>query len=209
MKVLGVVCLALLGFANSQAQELRHDQLAAGTFLVAPRKALDPNFAQTVVLIVQYDDDTTLGLIINQPSRVAMGKLFPERKTNVEDPVYAGGPVGRSGMLALVRSSTKQAHTQFVFDDVYLLANRKLLTKTLASDADAKTFRVFLGYAGWSPGQLENELDNDLWHLFRADAKTVFDPHPENVWDRLIKRTEMQIARTHTRPILFRKPWLQ
>ncbi|MBI4904274.1 MAG: YqgE/AlgH family protein [Acidobacteria bacterium] len=191
-----VAFLGLLSLGAAHAQTLRHDQLAAGKFLVAPRKALDPNFAETVVLIVQYDDDSTMGLIINQPSRGTVGQLFPQKKGLSGERVYVGGPVGRSGMLGLLRTKEKPADAQHIFEDVYLVADKKLFHESLATGAENKSFRVYLGYSGWAPGQLENELDNDMWHLFEGDVKTLFDRAPESIWPRLVRRTELNIALT-------------
>ena len=200
--------LGLLLLSGAHAQTLRHDQIAPGTFLVAPRKALDPNFAETVVLIVQYDEESTMGLIINQPSRGNVAQLFPKRKALVSERVFIGGPVGRSGMLGLLRSKTKPPDAEHIFANIYLVADKKLFDKSLVPGAENKNFRVYLGYTGWAPGQLEEELNNDLWHLFDGDPRAVFDPAPENIWPRLVRLTELNIARVFPNPVrnaLYRK----
>ena len=82
-----------------------------------------------------------------------------------------------------------------VVGDVYLVANKQLLEKTLASKVDPERFRVFVGYSGWTEPQLENEVDLGAWYIFRGDAEAVFDSDPESLWPRLIRETELRIAR--------------
>jgi putative AlgH/UPF0301 family transcriptional regulator len=69
------------------------------------------------------------------------------------------------------------------------------LEKTLAGKGEPSVFHVFLGYAGWGPGQLEHEVELGAWHILPADAASVFDADPDSVWPRLIRRTELRIAR--------------
>jgi putative AlgH/UPF0301 family transcriptional regulator len=86
-----------------------------------------------------------------------------------------------------------------VFKNVYLISDKDLLEKTLAAKAQPDMFHVFLGYAGWGPGQLEHEIELNAWHIVPADAASVFDADPDSVWLRLIRRTELRIARRHER----------
>jgi len=186
---------ALLGLAPLPAQ-VTH--LAAGTFLVASRDLGDPNFAETVVLLVHYDDqEGAMGLIVNRRSDVSLARVFHDLKEakGHTEPVYLGGPVEPGGVLALLRSPSKPDEAQHVFADVYLIASKGLLEKTLAAKVEPNTFHAFLGYAGWGPGQLEHELELGGWHVLPADAASVFHSNPDSVWPRLIQRTEMRIAR--------------
>jgi putative transcriptional regulator len=75
--------------------------------------------------------------------------------------------------------------------DVYLVSRREVLEKTLEAGAG---LRVYLGYSGWAPGQLEAELELGSWYIFRGDPAMVFDPDPETVWSRLIRGAEVRIA---------------
>jgi putative transcriptional regulator len=187
-------CIAPLS-AAAQADD--SEELAAGALLVADRELADPNFAQTVVLLVQYDDDGAMGLIINRKSDVPLAKLLEDLKEAAgrSDPAFAGGPVERSGILALLRTKKKpEDDTPNVFADVYLVANKERLAQTLASKAGPDVFRVYVGYAGWGPGQLEKEMDLGAWHVFPGDAKVVFDGDPDSLWSKLIRRTELRIA---------------
>jgi len=191
------VLLALLGglALSGAAQET---DLAAGNFLVASRDLRDPNFAETVVLIVRYDEDEgAMGLVVNRRSELPLSRIFESFKEakNRSDCAFMGGPVQPGDVLALLRTSDAPDDALHVFSSIYLISTKDLLKKTLARKVDESVFHVYLGYAGWGPGQLEHEVSLGAWHILAADAGSVFEADPESVWPRLIKRTEMQIAR--------------
>jgi len=110
------------------------------------------------------------------------------------DPVYAGGPVGRTEVLALVRPRHPLGDAKRVFGDVFLVSSKESMEKTFAAPADADTVRVYLGYSGWTEPQLEHEMDLCAWYIFQGSAKTVFDSDPESLWERFIRETELRIA---------------
>jgi putative transcriptional regulator len=181
------------------------DDLAIGKLLVASRDLGDPNFAKTVILLVHYDEDKgAVGLVINKRTDVPISRVFHDLKeaSGRKDLVYIGGPVELDSVLALLKSAKKPDGADRVFGDVYLISDRDLLTKTLGSSADATAFHTYIGYAGWQTGQLEHEVELGAWHILPADAATVFHADPDSVWERMIRRTELQIARllTYTPP---------
>ncbi|HEV2688362.1 MAG TPA: YqgE/AlgH family protein [Bryobacteraceae bacterium] len=177
--------------------------LAAGQFLVASRELGDPNFAETVVLLVRYDEqEGAMGLIVNRRSDLPLSRVFENMKEAKDnsDPIYVGGPVESGGVLALLKSASKPEDAQKVFADVYLISSKALLAKALAAKTEAVAFHAFLGYAGWGPGQLEHEISLGAWHIMPAAAGEVFHSDPDSVWPRLIKRTETRIAEWGGRP---------
>jgi putative AlgH/UPF0301 family transcriptional regulator len=173
------------------------DDLAAGKFLVASRDLGDPNFAETVVLLVSYDEKQgAMGLVVNHRTDVPLSRVFQDLKAakTRDDPAYVGGPVELNTILALLKSSSPPDEAKHVFGDVYLVSTKAALEKTLASSVGPNAFHVYVGYAGWGPGQLEHEVDLGGWHIFAADAANVFHADPDSVWKRMIQRTETQIA---------------
>jgi putative transcriptional regulator len=177
------------------------DKLAPGMFLVASRDLGDPNFARAVVLLVHYDDESgALGLIINRQTDVPLSRVFAELKEAKDrvDPIYVGGPVETGSVLALLKSGSKPKDAERVFGDVYLISSKALLEKTLAAGVEATQFHAYLGYAGWGREQLEHEVELGAWHVLPADAGNVFHSDPDSVWQRLIRRTEVRIARRHS-----------
>lgn len=179
-----------------QMQRAKIRQLAPGKFLVASRSLPDPNFSETVVLLAKFGDEGAMGLVVNRPSDVPIGRLFGGIRgaSSQSDTAFVGGPVSPTGIVALVRSSTPVQEAEHVFDDVYLITTRAPLEAMIAAGKKPDVFRVYLGYAGWSPSQLEGEVALGAWHVLPADANVVFDPDPESVWPRQLRRTENLMA---------------
>jgi putative transcriptional regulator len=176
--------------AGATAQDL-----ATGKILVARRHMLDPSFAETVVLLVQHDEKGTVGLIVNRATKIPLSRLAKEFEgvKGRSDPLYLGGPVERSGVMALARSRTKPQDAKLVFGDIYMISVKATLDKAIAS-ATPNTLHLYLGYAGWDAGQLEWELGMNAWDILPANAGIVFDPHPETLWNRLVEREDLRIA---------------
>jgi len=177
-------------------QFTRTSDLAKGKFLVARRGLLDPNFAATVVLLVQYSGEGVVGLIINRRTKVPLSQAFPEFKgaKSISDAIYLGGPVKRTGALALIRSRTKPEDAEPILADLYLTSSKTMLEKTIAAGNTSVSFHVYLGYGGWTAEQLQREVQIGGWYIFPGDAATVFDPDPDAIWTRWIQKTEGQIA---------------
>ena len=170
---------------------------AAGSFLVAKRALSDPNFIQTVILLIQYNNkDGAMGLVINDPSDIPMGKLFHGIKGGKDrtDVLYFGGPVQRTGAQALLRAKTKPEDARHVFEDVYITASSPLLERTIEAGVKPDSFRVYLGYSGWGPGQLDREIEAGAWHVVKGDAASVFDANPGGIWERMIRRSQIRYA---------------
>ncbi|HXM41589.1 MAG TPA: YqgE/AlgH family protein [Bryobacteraceae bacterium] len=182
----------------AEAQSTQAADLGAGKLLVASPELPDPNFAKTVILLVQYDAEGVVGLILNRRSKVPVSRVLDQvaGAKHRSDPVYAGGPVGRTEVLALVRLSSPSGDLKRVFGDVFVASSKEDMEKTFApaSAADADTLRVYLGYSGWTEEQLKHELDLGAWFIFPGGAKAVFDSNPDSLWDRFIRETELRIA---------------
>ena len=82
---------------------------------------------------------------------------------------------------------------EHVTGKVYMVSTGALLEKTLTKRPDPADFRVYLGYCGWAPGQLENETNQGFWRVLSGSADIIFDPEPETLWSRLIERAEKRI----------------
>ena len=192
----GVVA-ALFGVAAlASAQSTRPQDLAPGKLLVASRDLNDPNFAETVVLLVHYDQEGVIGLIVNRRTRIPISRALDEIKgaKSRSEPIYAGGPVGLNGVMALVRSSNKVEDADHVFGDVYLVRREASLARTIQSEARSDSLHIYLGYAGWTQKQLQAEVSIGAWFIFSADAGVVFASNPQALWQRFIDKTEERVA---------------
>jgi putative transcriptional regulator len=170
--------------------------LGVGKILVASRDLGDENFAEAVVLLIDYDEKSVVGLILNHRSDVPISSLFEtlQAAKRRSDPVYSGGPVDDTAILAMRRSRASLPDADHIFGDVYVISSKTLLEKTIAEGAGSSMFHVYLGYAGWTNDQLQQEVDAGAWYVFQGDADVVFDSDPDTLWSRLIRRTEEKIA---------------
>jgi len=192
MAIAAVVwCSALIVPAQST------QDLGIGKLLVAKRDAREATFAETVILVVRYTQGGTVGLMLNRRTEVPVSRALDPLKgaSGRSDPVFAGGPVELPNVLALLRTNIMPEGAEHVTGKVYLVPTGTLLEKTLAKRPDPADFRVYLGYCGWSPGQLENETSHGFWRVLNGSADIVFDSEPETLWSRLIERAEQRIAR--------------
>jgi putative transcriptional regulator len=189
--------LAMLLPISMRAQ----DELAQGKILVADKKLKDPNFDQTVVYLITYDEQGAVGLVLNRESDTPLSRVLTGVKeaASRKDFVFTGGPVEASSVLALYRSSAKRKGTRQVSGDVYAVLDEAVLKEALASGSGANALRFYSGYAGWGPGQLDNEVDAGAWSVLPGDAKTVFDGDPDTLWDRLNRRREQQVVKNQWR----------
>ena len=150
----------------------------AGSFLVAKPMLSDPSFRRTVVLLLQHGPEGAFGLVVNRKAEVD-GLPFP---------VFAGGPCKFEGLLMLhghPEWSPAETPPKEVAPGIYLGdPSIAPVLKNLKKD-DLKRVRLFAGYAGWGPGQLERELEAGAWALMPADGKTLFGTAAKDLWANL------------------------
>ena len=168
---------------------MRHDARVdslRGKLLISAPSLMDPNFIRTVVLVGEHNEDGALGVILNRPSETAVAEAVPDLADLVDDddPVYMGGPVQLSAVLVLAEFDASGAASQIVVGNVGFLAvddDERVTTGVTRA-------RVFAGYAGWGPGQLETELERDDWIIEGGRPSDVFDDDPPSLWSRALDR---------------------
>jgi putative transcriptional regulator len=169
--------------------------LAPGKLLVAARDLPDGNFSETVILLVDFNREGAMGLVINRQTEMPLAEAFPKmKKIPVQARIYAGGPVATTSMVGLLRAAKSASNVRHVVGDVYLVSERDPLQRLIEDGADPNRFHLYFGYAGWGPGQLEMEALHGAWHVVEDDGALVFDPDPSTVWRRQIRRTEGLMA---------------
>ena len=160
-----------------------------GMFLVAAPALRDPNFARTVVLLLEYDETGALGLVINRPTEASLHDVLVTPLPNSEGhAVFAGGPVELRRLIALLRSPVAVDGAERLFGDVHASGSMDTLRRMLERDGHAADVHAYLGYAGWSPGQLDAEISRGDWIVTPADAESIFDTPPGDVWRNLMRR---------------------
>jgi putative transcriptional regulator len=174
--------------------------LSRGKFLVADRSIRDPRFAETVLLIVDYSSQGAMGIIINRPTKVRLSSAFPkiEGLKKRKDTIYIGGPVGIEQMFLLIRSMRTPEESLHLFADVSISSSEKILRAMAEGRKSGNSFRVYAGYAGWSPQQLDQEVMRGDWHVVQADSKTIFDKRPSEIWPELIRQSSKLWVRAGT-----------
>lgn len=165
--------------------------LAQGTFLVATPGMLDPNFAESVVLLLEVGDDGAMGLVVNRPTRATLARLLPDVAWLQGRPevVFLGGPVAPEQVVILVRSVAPPTPAEHIIGDIYATGSETLLRGIVEREDPNEMFRVYAGYAGWAPGQLEGEIARGGWRLAPGDSAIVFEVPSHDVWPALIQRT--------------------
>ena len=170
--------------------------LGVGKLLVASRHFGDPNFAETVILLVHYDGNGVLGLVLNRRTNVPLSRALDLKGAkDRSDPLYLGGPVGPTAVLALFQSTAKVEKAENIFGGVYLINDKTLFEKTISARPDPSVFHVYLGYAGWTQDQLRAEVQLGAWFIFPASASAVFGADPDSLWLQMIQNTELQLAK--------------
>jgi putative transcriptional regulator len=151
----------------------------AGQLLVAAPLLRDPNFYRTVVLILRHAEDGAMGVVLNRPSAERAARYLPEweEKLEPEATVFVGGPVQPEVAIGFSRPAELS------------LPDTGLVDLSAGSDLHQNgPIRVFAGYAGWGPGQLEAELEEEAWMVLPPDWGDLFSDEPEKLWSRVLAR---------------------
>ena len=160
-----------------------------GMFLLAAPRLSDPRFARTVILLLEYDETGALGLVVNRPTELALSDALVDPLPGADGhAVFFGGPVEHRRLIALLRSPDVVGDAQHVVGDVYASGSIDTLRKMLDREGHAADVHAYLGYAGWSPGQLDAEIARGDWVVAPADAGSIFDTPPHRVWHDLMRR---------------------
>lgn len=155
----------------------------------------DSNFDQSVVLMVEHDEEGALGLMLNQPSDDAVIDHLPEFSTHVATPpvFFIGGPVGVGGLLALGRRRLdgSEEHITSVVGPVVLVQPDALINGEVPG---IDLVRMYTGYSGWGPGQLDAEIAAGAWHLIDPMPDDVFCFDPDGLWRSVMRRQGGRLA---------------
>ena len=169
-----------------------------GRLLVATPTLKDPNFDRTVVLLVAHESGGALGVVLNRATEVPVADVLGNWGELAGDPavLFEGGPVQPDGAVVLAEFTDPALAGVVAFGSVGFLPDE-------VDDADRGAIvraRIFAGYSGWGPGQLEAELAEDAWLLTPATTADVFTAEPERLWEGVIARLGPAYAMLRSMP---------
>jgi putative transcriptional regulator len=161
-------------------------QSLKGQLLIAGPALVDPNFRRTVVLVGEHSEEGALGVVLNRTAEARVLDAVPELASLVAglDHVHVGGPVQPSAIVVLADFVEPDRAGSIVLDSVGFLPAEVDPDEL----GELRRARVFVGYAGWGPGQLESELEENSWIVEPALADDVFTPEPEELWSEVLRR---------------------
>ena len=165
----------------------------SSSLLVAMPQLQDPNFKRTVMLLVHHDEEGTFGLVLNRSAEVRVDSLFESLELPWRgDPganVHWGGPVATNTGWVLFDPEGSTAldaeDVTEVMDDLHFAGSLDVLKEVAVSPP--RQVRLFLGYAGWGPGQLEEEMAEGAWLVAPASSEVVFDVSCDEMWDYVVR----------------------
>lgn len=182
--VAGAFCALLLVSGPSRPSSDPDAKPLTAILLVARDDLPDSSFADSIVLVMNNLAPAPIGIIVNRPMNIPVSRLFPDLKrlAHVPDKVYFGGPVDIGSVWFLFRAATLPEHAIEACEGVYLSADRELLLKLLGREKPMDSLRIFVGHAGWAPGQLEAEIERRDWTSKRAESEAIFSGKSEHPW---------------------------
>jgi len=182
-----LLVLVLFAAAPLYAQDLSQPMI-----LVATPELADPIYRHTVLVVSPLGGGEHIGFIVNRPTEVTLGKIFPEDAASqeVREPVYLGGPVRPELIFALVERATSPGGKSLpVMPGLYAAIEQKTVDNIIRGEpGDA---RFVAGFVAWQPGELSDELKNGAWYVLAPDAHLVLDNPAPGLWQELVRRSKM------------------
>jgi putative transcriptional regulator len=172
------------------------------TLLLSMPQMQDPNFSQTVALLCDYVPDGAFGIVLNRRTdnpASAMVNLDPPLSNASDLPLFLGGPVQQDRGCILLDAAPETADYRMVVDGLYLSTSPITLRRVLEA-RPAPRARVLAGYAGWGPGQLDDELAQSAWLMSDVELDLVFDVDASLMWETAIRRLGADPATLQTSP---------
>jgi len=161
----------------------------------------DPNFRRTVVLLCEHNEEGSVGFVVNRLLSVTTSELVPDMLEN-DYPVFYGGPVEPNTLHYLYRSTIKVPEARHILHDLYWGGDIEELNALLRSgELPQQHIRFFVGYSGWAPQQVEEEIDQLAWwtaHLRRPDW--IFDDDIDSMWGNIVKQLGKDYAHMANAP---------
>lgn len=166
---------------------MNNDNDLTNHFLIAMPGLQDPNFARTVTYVCEHNDQGTMGIVVNRPMNLVLGEMLDQLDIQLTEPsaldvqVYLGGPVQTDRGFVLHSGGRGWDSTLHITPDVSVTTSKDIL-EAIAQGRGPEHTLVALGYAGWSSGQLEEEMSANAWLSGPANDEILFRMSPEQRW---------------------------
>jgi putative transcriptional regulator len=182
---------------------IRGTDVAPGTLLLATAELIDPNFAHTVILLLDVDDEGVLGVVLNRPSPVLVAEVLEPWGALCAEPevLFRGGPVSPDGALAIAMLRDADDVPVGFRPVVGRLGMLDLDTPVELLDGGLGGVRVYAGYAGWGADQLQDEIEEGSWYVLAGEAADAFRADTTDLWRDVMRRQPGQLAWHLTRPL--------
>jgi putative transcriptional regulator len=166
--------------------------LTAPVILVAKRQLTDRLYGATILVARPIGQDQHIGFIVNRPTKVTLGELFPQHTPSrkVPDPVFLGGPINSESIFALVQTSKNPGGRSVkLLDNLFAVIDGKLVDDVI--EKDPSRARFVAGLVAWRSGELYEEVKRGAWHVLAADSGLVLRK-PEGLWEELVRNAELR-----------------
>lgn len=182
--VLTIFALAISSLAYAEGFKLEK-----GRFIVATDMMSNSAFEQAVIYITQSGDVGTYGLMVNRPTGIALGEVFADEtdQRHHNDQVFYGGPLHNQYLFSLAESPYEQGEVHQVDEHIMLGAGLDTLTR-FSYDSQNTKVKAFVGFASWTPGQLQQQIEEGAWIVVPADPELIFSNDEEDLWVQLTRR---------------------
>jgi putative transcriptional regulator len=177
--------------AIAWSSPVRANDIGDSIILVAKRQLHDKLYGSTILIARPIGAERHVGFIINKPTQLTLGKLFPthEPSRKVTDPVFLGGPVSPEVIFALVQGRQNPGGRSIrILDDLYLAIDSEVVDRVI--EKQPAQARFFAGMVLWRPGELQEEIRRGLWYLQDPKADIVLRKQTDGMWEELLGRSE-------------------
>ena len=170
-------------------EDFKNKNYEKGSLLIANPVLPDPNFSRTVILLCNHDEQGSFGLVINRSTQLKAPDLFLNINIlkSYNEKIYLGGPVSQSMVFFLCRSPSAAGKLDEVCSGVYLGSNLEILESLYSSlENPEQDIRFYLGYSGWSGGQLAQEMEQNSWLVQKANEQFIFLDSESLIWPQAV-----------------------
>lgn len=180
---------------------LNLSQPNSGKILIAEPLLGDPNFDRSIVLLAEHNENGTVGFVLNRPVEIDFDDLvidFPKFSAQI----YEGGPVQSDNLFFLHRKGDLLPGSEEIMEGVFWGGDLEVLKEMISVEMIVpEDIRFFLGYSGWSPGQLQDELEQKAWLVADSHAALVFSKDSNGLWSEIMKQLGGEYALWHNAPL--------